>query len=638
MKRTQDMLFHSNLAQRVVRVYTMVVMAFKDFQSTFESESNRLRSLMLTVMKTCLKLLSIFVKDNPTYKTLLIKDLDVFLEFTRYNVGQSDLLADLFSNNNAANFESQKKLVAYFAQKIITEGNQTRFLDFFDNFVTSKLGDADLAGLTLVLDTFLPYALPQDQSDNLKLIYGFVNKNTSEHEMYLLDDFAAFREEKYNDLIAYKSEPFFYHRKLLELFLKLLGSGISNIAKIRLRKYFTLNYLIRFLSEFDAFFEGELHPESGLPTLDHFHALQDSKDRHRFGITYMKPIVSELLYRVYCDGERNVFRTVVSSLNVITNLMARETERLIDVVVSYEAAYSTYVSFLLKSFMKFFDNKLSGKFDPSDFESAQFIVFMKALLERPVILTNKLTEAEIGLLRRFVEFSDDDAMLVQFNSIESQLLIPQPPYRSTLDKNYLEHRASMIVIKDLTQQDVWDIAMDELKSAQRAAVTNEMDRLAALIQMFDNLFEKDLRDKYGISFKTADFLDKIMTYLSNTTVTVNEKMVCLDFLSRFVETHPDGVENAQNLLNDIGFTKTCLTLLADTGLTQEVFMGKIVDFLTVLLRGGNRVIQRSVHQFFDKNVKMTGKPVLAHEKSSLTVSLKSCPKPASWRASNTTRS
>ena len=115
-------------------------------------------------------------------------------------------------------------MTSYFAQKIINEGNQSRFLDFFYEMVTNKLEDSDTSALTLILDTFLPYTMPADQSDNLKLLYGFINKNTNEHEMYLMDDFAAFKEEKYNDLIAYKSEPFFYHQKMLRIFMCLLDS------------------------------------------------------------------------------------------------------------------------------------------------------------------------------------------------------------------------------------------------------------------------------------------------------------------------------------------------------------------------------------------------------------------------------
>ena len=237
-------------------------------------------------------------------------------------------------------------------------------MDFFYEMVTNKLDDSDTSALTLILDTFLPYSMPTDQSDNLKLLYGFMNKNTKEHEMYLMDDFAAFKEEKYNDLIAYKSEPFFYHIKMLRIFMSLLDSSIGNTAKIRLRKYFTLNYCLRFLIEFDDFFrksdDRDDHSQMSIGDLE---AIDDEKQRYLLGVTLLKPVISELCYKIYCYNERNVYRSIVLSMNIVTNLIIRETERLQDLSKTYDENYSIYISYLLKIFMTFFENKLNNKFD-----------------------------------------------------------------------------------------------------------------------------------------------------------------------------------------------------------------------------------------------------------------------------------
>jgi hypothetical protein len=128
--------------------------------------------------------------------------------------------------------------------------------------------------------------------------------------------------------------------------------------------------------------------------------------------------------------------------------------------------------------------------------------------------------------------------------------------------------------------------------------------IALALHSFDEFFDKDLKDKYGLQFKINDFLDKIKLYLSNSLVNHHQKHICLEFLMRFIDTSENKVM-AQDLLDRIGFTKTTLSLLSESKFEDDLFSCKVIEFLLVLLRPGNRTIQKSVYNFFITNNKLT---------------------------------
>ena len=145
----------------------------------------------------------------------------------------------------------------------------------------------------------------------------------------------------------------------------------------------------------------------------------------------------------------------------------------------------------------------------------------------------------------------------------------------------------------------------KLKTQQATSIRDEIDTLAKLVHSFDMLFEKELRQKYGVTFKVTDFLTKIMNYVSNSLVSTENKMISFDFLIRLIEVS-DNFVITQDLLDKIGITKSVLLLLSETQLADDRFVCKILDFFTSLLKGGNKEIQKSIYECFEGNSKATG--------------------------------
>jgi len=131
MQSAQDIFFHTGLYSRLLLVHRQVMFLLKDLiEGDLTSLLNQTKSSLLEIISSCLQLLKLFVRSNPTYKNLLIEDIDIFLEFNTLNVGQSDLLSELFIDNKKANKSAQMKMINYFCHKIVSEGCQIKFLDY----------------------------------------------------------------------------------------------------------------------------------------------------------------------------------------------------------------------------------------------------------------------------------------------------------------------------------------------------------------------------------------------------------------------------------------------------------------------------------------------------------------------------
>lgn len=581
------------------------------------------RESLLEIISCCLRLLKLFVRSNATYKNLLIADIDVFLEFNTLNVGQSDLLSELFTDNKKADKSAQNKMINYFCQKIVSEGCQIRFLEFFDSYVSSRVSELN-SDLNIILDIFLPYRVPLPDSDGMKLIYGQINQKNEEFQLYLNDDLEAFTHEQEADLFFFKNEPFLYHHKLLLMFLKMIDSDIKRRVKIRLRKYFSIGYLFRFLSETDCYYE-EPAESRGLLSEESLLSKESKEQRYRFGMAFLKPLVSELLFKVYCEEERNIYRTIIGSINNITSLLEHEIMRIRDLAGAardeesdnlrgspgeVDPLHRTYVRYLFKvgpthqSIFVIFESKFNLPCDKSDYEGDVLFRFFEALLDRPEFITATLSRGRIELLKTFMGHGISARKKEVIANLDVGIDTHQTDVDEDLVNKRLEWRASRIEMKEFSFRDIWEIGINEVKSSQKTATNQETDVFADLVHSFGFIFSAELRAKFGINYQVHDFLGKILMFLSSSFIDSSQKHFCLEFFIRFIETSADKTQT-QNLLNKIGIIKVCLILLAEIKIQENQLLPQILDLLNKLLEGGNRETQKALHQFFQLNVRHT---------------------------------
>lgn len=604
--KVQDILYQGGCHLMIIKLYKKLVDVFNTMDESKKLTDKHLAAMLLTIMQRCIEILRLFIKDNLPMKKNLSKYIDDLMEFSRYNVGQSDLISDLFSDNPTIKFEEKKQIISYYVDKIVAEGNQTRFLDFFEAILDSRRDD-HTSVVSLVLDTFLPYIQPKEHSASIRLIYGMMNVVTEEHEMNLNDDIEAFKEDIGQNIIAFKCEPFLFHRRLLKIYLRLLDSNLENLVKLRLRKYFSLSYLIRLLSEKDCFFDSRFENklQDQALTDEIFDIGQDKEERRRIGVTLLKPVLSELLYRIHCHGETNLYRTIVPSLNILTNLIWTENDRIKNLGGKSSSEFCDFFSYLVKSLVKMYEMKTNSLFDKTETDQQEFQILIILSFVNHDLLAGSFTTHELERLEKIVAWFEDEEATKTFESIREYLLQPEKIWVDALTNTALEQRASEIKLEILTIEDVWQVAVDCVHQQAHAAIQNENDVFALSLHSFDNLFDKDLREKFGVSFKVTDMLLKMRQFLANESIELSKKSICLDFLIRFIDK-AENREDCQILLDRNGFSKTVVALLAESEFKNEEFSRKLVDFLIALLLPGNRTIQRSLYSFFTSNAVSTG--------------------------------
>jgi hypothetical protein len=255
--KAQEVFYSTESHKRILRMFDLLVNLIEEYEEASKVFNHEDKTMVLNVMKDCVSVLSVSVKANAQKKTILMQNLESLTRFHRFDVGQFDLVADIFNDNPGALVGQQKQMMIFFKNLILSEGHQRRFLNFFHSLIDFDEEDCEVKQ-KLFLDLFLPYNVPTKMCECISLLYGFINSNTEEIEFYLYGTFGANKETNNKEKFkaSFVSEPFLYHKEIIGLFIKLLDhSTLASLVKIQLRKYFSINYLIRFFVEKDNFFQ-----------------------------------------------------------------------------------------------------------------------------------------------------------------------------------------------------------------------------------------------------------------------------------------------------------------------------------------------------------------------------------------------
>jgi hypothetical protein len=603
--KAQEVFYSTESHKRILRMFELLVNLIEEYEEASKVFNHEDKTMVLNVMKDCVSVLSVSVKANAQKKTILMQNLESLTRFHRFDVGQFDLVADIFNDNPGALVGQQKQMMIFFKNLILSEGHQRRFLNFFHSLIDFDEEDCEVKQ-KLFLDLFLPYNVPTKMCECISLLYGFINSNTEEIEFYLYGTFGANKETNNKEKFkaSFVSEPFLYHKEIIGLFIKLLDhSTLASLVKIQLRKYFSINYLIRFLVEKDNFFQPgheNVDKEALLPDID------DPSEMYVTGITVLKPIVAELLFKIYCSREKGIYRTLLSSMNIITDLMVSETDRFRYSDVSRrDESYSTYLAYLLQVLMKIFENKLNSPLDREDYEMKCLQdLLIEVIRGRSGHLYGALTAEVISTMHAFFRYFHESEPITELKANEEAFLKSREEPKDKISNQILEMRAKQIKIEEITFHDVWELALDELKQTEEHCVREETQTLGKVIHSFSTIFEAAQMKKYGISFKLNDLLKRFVVYLSLERVTAEKKILVLDYLLQYIETS-ENLANTQDTLQNVKISTALLNSLSSANFEKDKIVLKNFEFLNAMLKGGNSYIQNQIYDYFQTNTKET---------------------------------
>lgn len=219
----------------------------------------------LALYKKIFLFLKYFVKDNQNNQELLNESLELFMFHMDLDLGQIDLICEIFKNNQGLCENIKMKTLNKFIYNIKTIGRREKFLNIFEILQTANqkpIFECQAKIINALLGTtqtgknddslyHILYLKQEDiEKDKTLMIFDFECKPLN---YYLSQDknshsyLTQFSESLFGD------RPYKYHAKLLKV-LALAGQGIQgfNLSNARLRKQFDLQVIFQTLAYDDT--------------------------------------------------------------------------------------------------------------------------------------------------------------------------------------------------------------------------------------------------------------------------------------------------------------------------------------------------------------------------------------------------
>ena len=157
-------------------------------------------------------------------------------------------------------------------------------------------------------------------------------------------------------------------------------------------------------------------------------------------------------------------------------------------------------------------------------------------------------------------------------------------------------------IESVGYKELWELSLAniDLYLMKDGRYFSEMGSLADAVLRFSQILPSDQNS--SINFSSSDLMSKFVLFLSNNqpSISENDKIRTMNFFIMFIKRTIQKKKN-QNLLDSLHLTVTCLMQVVETKLENYFYLEKIFELLEMLLLGGNKKIQRSIFNFFDKN-------------------------------------
>ncbi|KAL4438400.1 hypothetical protein ABPG74_009439 [Tetrahymena malaccensis] len=328
---------------KYLKLYEPIIQLIKDgmphFDSIIMSESYTIltKRMIYKLFLESFGYLKDFVTKNPENQMLISMYLNSFLSHLQYDLGQIDLICEIYKDNIDLIGNINNDLVQTFINLIEHEGRQDKFLDFF--IVIQKSNKKMVfENQLLVLNSFLP--LEGLNELEIKLTYSDGAKKTSDIQFYF-EDVNTMEDQNLIDRLmevdfrdTYLDQPFRYHAKLLNCLLySTLQTNVDindpflniskdhfNISVAKLKKTFSFFYLLEVLQKEDDFVqysgysykEDEENNDQGNENLQS--QFQFDKELRKQGFSYLKPHVCDFIKIVHIFSDTQMTETLFSEL------------------------------------------------------------------------------------------------------------------------------------------------------------------------------------------------------------------------------------------------------------------------------------------------------------------------------------
>lgn len=242
-------------------IHSIVLALLKDGTYVLEyiDERNPKNEVIIQLFESCYRFLLIFVKnEHKSNKKGIIPEIDFFVRSMEYfEVGQSELLCEIFKNNYKLSLMLTDDLLSVFFKKLATKtksnyGHDPKYLKFFENILFDKrepIATNIHKLINFIFDSHRKFEF-------LCMIENpFYKKQRNDEEGE--PDPRSFWGHHIFDFTTEKTlNPYFYQAKALDILVNCLKHcEDKQLLKLIIQKTFHLNYIFKILSTDDIYFD-----------------------------------------------------------------------------------------------------------------------------------------------------------------------------------------------------------------------------------------------------------------------------------------------------------------------------------------------------------------------------------------------
>ena len=386
------------------------------------SRSSKLSFLM--TYELILKWLRLFVKNNTKHQLILFEETDFFLNNLDLDLGQIDLICEIYRNNYELIKNVRDRHLKKFVSCIKNFGCHRKFLDLFEVIQVCR-SEYILDNQAKTLDYL--YLFPLNESletlchilsciprDNEGLVFSFEKTST-----VLIDEDRIIKSELSNNL--YGGEPVDFHVKLLNLMINSQnGTEGFNLNNPRIKKIFSFKYLLEILVSPDELFKSDVQINAKQKLKKVFSLFvegnedagpnQKNSEQFKKDVTKLKPTVLDFYTKIYFKNTEKSFEKMNMFIEFIQNFIKQEKARLENFENRKNICHSEFVDYFFGKVLPFFnqyikiimkETLLSN--EENDREDNEMLYVIAEILERNLEnLMNILTTEQAANLNSFL--------------------------------------------------------------------------------------------------------------------------------------------------------------------------------------------------------------------------------------------
>ena len=99
---------------------------------------------VVLLFRACHSILSLFCIKSHEYQAIVAKDINVILRNKIVDVGQIDLMIEIYKNNHNLCDDISDNILLYFLEMIQTHGRKQKFLEVFQTIITHEEDISDI--------------------------------------------------------------------------------------------------------------------------------------------------------------------------------------------------------------------------------------------------------------------------------------------------------------------------------------------------------------------------------------------------------------------------------------------------------------------------------------------------------------